>query len=348
MNIIYSLFLLLAVSIQANAFQNDTIIEPQENQKDSIIDSPQIERDNLPWFEFRWLESENYFNFETEKAHMIVDVRFDRLHEPYPLYFRLLGQENLIYNRTKQSMIWHLPVFEKKMRVTQAAGRTVTESFPAIGINFGEDRVNFGNVDFIVIPDPVKPVNIDGDAIAGTLGAKIFKDKVLFIDFPGQKMAFANQVPGIYNKEEYFVDFAFNMGYITIPVVINERKYWFWLSGDSPPAVEVYNKRLYNYFASNNETEDSLLVYNEKNQPELIQGFKPSLDIYLKDYELAELDVYFVKKDKTMYSGKRIRGTLSNASFFDYIMIIDYKNQRFGLVKKEKDREDAKADEDAE
>lgn len=303
------------------------------NLNDTITDIPITDKkDVIPWFEFKWMPSTNYFNLDVEKAHIIIDTRFDNLHEPYPVYFRMTGQDNYIYARTRQSMVWHMPPLEKKIKTTQAAGSSVTETFHAIDVKFGESKVYVGKTSLRVVPDPEIPIKIDGDNLSGSLGSSILNDKVLYIDFPSQRMAIYDHIPDIYKGKGKFFEFDYNMGYVTIPVTIDGRKYWFWLSGDSPPAVEIYNKRLFNKIISETEAEDSLFTYNENNRIEKTGGYKPGYEMYFEGHKLSELDIYYVEKSKRWFSGKRIIGTLSNASFFDYIMIIDHKNSVFGLV----------------
>ncbi|MFO8066538.1 MAG: hypothetical protein R6U11_03050, partial [Bacteroidales bacterium] len=57
-----------------------------QDLNDTITDAPITgKKDVIPWFEFKWMPSTNYFNLDVKKSHIIIDARFDNLHEPYPV-----------------------------------------------------------------------------------------------------------------------------------------------------------------------------------------------------------------------------------------------------------------------
>ena len=290
-------------------------------------------RERVNWFEFEWIGNSEYYNFNLDKAHMIVEVRFENLHETYPMEFRLTGRENFMFTKTRRSMVWHYPAAEQLIEARQSAGRTRIEHFPEIAMILGEERVRFGITSFRVVPDP--PRAAQTELISKTYGAisgNIFHDKVLFIDLEGQRMAFDNEIPWSFMSKGEFVDFELILGYITITVNINERDYNFWVLGEFQPAVEIYNKRLYGRIISSNQVTDSLLVYNELNQSELVAGNEPAYGVYLGDKNLKRLNYYYVEKSKTRFNRRRIIGTLPLSIFSEYIIVIDYKNQKFGIV----------------
>jgi hypothetical protein len=323
--IVFSLFLIFGVIFNCPAIRYSV------SQKDSLSEKP----NQITWFEFDWLPNPYYYNLNVEKAHILVDVRFENLQAPYPFYFRMMATENSMYNRTKDAMIWHFPGFEKLLVQRQSAGRTVIEHFPELIIRLGDSKITYGGAHFKVIPDPIASIyNEHASKVGGILSYELFKNKVLYIDFPNQRIGYSDIIPEGYLNRGLFTKLQLTMGYITIPVRINNKKYWFWLSGDTTPALEIYNERLFNRIRSNHIINDSLLVFNDLNKPELVSGFFASVDPYFEAFKLKKQNVYFVERKKTRFQGKKISGTISNAFFFDYTMVIDYKNQRFGLVPK--------------
>ncbi len=324
-NAVMLLLMLCLFSLQNNECLSNS------NKKDTVETVGNI----INWFEFEWLANPNYFNLNVEKAHILVDVRFEGLPAPFPLYFRLMATENTIYNKTKEAMIWHYPAFEQKIVRRQSAGRSVIEHFPGIEIKLGDSRLNYGIAAFKVVSDP-RAINQNAQVITvgGSLSPVLFSKKVLFIDFPNNRMGYSDAIPEGYLNRGIYTKLQFVQGYITIPIKIRNTKYWFWLSGDSTPVLEVYNEKLYNRIKSNIHTKDSLLVFSDFNKIEKISGTYSYEDVFFEAFKLSRQNVYFVDRDKTRYSGKRISGTISYAFFFDYIIVIDYKNQRFGLVPK--------------
>jgi hypothetical protein len=323
--IVFVLFLLFGFIFSNRAMHYS------DSQKDSLSEKS----NQITWFEFNWLANPYYYNLNVEKAHILVDVRFENLQAPYPFYFRMMSTENSMFNRTKEAMIWHYPDFQKKLIQRQSAGRSVIEHFPELIIRLGDSRILYGGAHFKVNPDPIaSKYNEHASKVGGTLSAELFKNKVLYIDFPNQKIGYSDGIIEGYLNRGLFTKLQFTDGYITIPVRINNKRYWFWLSGDSTPALEVYNERLFNRIKSHIISKDSLLVYNDSNRPELVSGFSASADPYFEAFKLKKQNVFYVERKKTNFKGKKISGTISNAFFFDYTMIIDYKNQRFGIVPK--------------
>ncbi|MBS4013363.1 MAG: hypothetical protein KGZ97_06340 [Bacteroidetes bacterium] len=298
-------------------------------------DTVAVDGSKINWFEFEWLANPDYFNLNVEKAHMLVDVRFEGLPAPFPLYFRLMATENTIYNKTKDAMIWHYPAFEQKIVRRQSAGRSVIEHFPGIEIKLGDSRLNYGLAAFKVVTDPrATGQNAHAINVGGTISPVLFSKKVLFIDFPNRRIGYSDAIPEGYLNRGIYTKLQFVMGYITIPIKIRNKKYWFWLSGDSTPVLEVYNEKLFNRIKSNIHTKDSLLVFSDFNKIEIVSGTYTYEDVYFETFKLNRQNVYFVDREKTRFDGKRISGTISYAFFFDYTIVIDYKNQRFGLVPK--------------
>ena len=60
--------------------------------------------------------------------------------------------------------------------------------------------------------------------IIGTIGTDLLTDKTLIIDYPGQKMAISDQVPGRLLSRITLTDFMFVRNSILLPVTIKEKK----------------------------------------------------------------------------------------------------------------------------
>ena len=101
--------------------------------------------------------------------------------------------------------------------------------------------------------------------------------------------------------------------------------------GESTPALVLYRNRDFGNIASERSVPDSLrYFYPQSNRYIMLEGRAPKADLYFGPYKLKSHNVYLMpERDRRLGSD---RGLITQPFFQDYILIIDFKNDRFGIV----------------
>lgn len=168
---------------------------------------------------------------------------------------------------------------------------------------------------------------IAGDTIhLGTIGADIFKNKVLIIDYPNQKFAIAHEVPEKY--KEGLIDIELdNSGRPILPLKMNSKEYRIKFDNGSSLFPIIATSENINKF-STNPIIDSLEVSS--------WGKKHTVHsrIITDTFEIAGRKFTNVAayENHTGYGiDESTDGMTGNALFWDSTIIIDFKNKKFGL-----------------
>ncbi len=168
----------------------------------------------------------------------------------------------------------------------------------------------------------------------GTIGPNIFQEKYLIIDFPNERIAILDSLNNNYKKRTRFVNIKLEKGRIKVPVNINGiSRYFMFDTGSSifPLSVSKEDVKLISKTVPANDT----LKISSWGEYYDIHGYKINSTISIGGLKLEtkDMNVYDSKKEfKEFFEQEEIMGIMGNSFFLDKEIIIDYKNQKFGIV----------------
>jgi len=97
------------------------------------------------------------------------------------------------------------------------------------------------------------------------------------------------------------------------------------------PALVLYRNRDFRRMASDNSVADSLKYYLPQSHNHImLEGKRPKQDIFFGPYKLKSHNVYLMPEREHRLGDDD--GLISQAFFEDYILILDFKTNRLGIV----------------
>ncbi|MBU3013079.1 hypothetical protein KO506_16825 [Polaribacter vadi] len=287
------------------------------------------------WINFEWSGysiGDRYF----DKAYIIIPFSIEGIPHKFQSQFDLGANETMVYGNAIRPYLNKYQNVAKKLDTINVLNKKV-RGFK--NINFKLDTVLFKNqhlVHFdrygtVLTKDSVETKTIKH---IGTIGANLFQNKYLIIDFPNHRIAIKDSLNTKDIEKTSFVDVKLDKGRIKVPVTINGNvKYFMFDTGASlfPLIVTKEDIKL----LSNINVANDTITTSTWGEYYDVHGYKITSEIFIGDskIETQNLNVYDSKKEfKQFFEKENVLGIMGNAFFFNKKIIIDYKNNRFGIV----------------
>ena len=287
------------------------------------------------WINFEWY-GDSIDNRYYDKLAITIPFSIEGIPHKFESQFDLGANRTMVYGNSIR------PYLDKYSNTSEKLDTLNIQSSKVGGfknINFKLDTVLFENqelVHFEGFGDKLTKDSIETRTIKhiGTIGADLFQNKYLIIDFPNERIAILDSLNANYIKRTTFVDAKLDKGRIKVPVTINGSvNYFMFDTGASlfPLSVTKEDIKLISSLDSANDTLN-ISTWGEYYD---VHGYKITSSIFIGDYkiETQNLNVYDSKKEfKQFYENAGVSGLMGNAFFTDKEVIIDFKNKRFGIV----------------
>ncbi len=174
--------------------------------------------------------------------------------------------------------------------------------------------------------------------IIGTLGYDIIGKSILILDFKNNRYALTEKIPKkLSAKIEYIEGADLDKFPIILPFKLGEKKIRLMFdTGSSMFPILTGTKRLKKI--SKNNVIDSVGVINSwgSNIPVYRpKEYKDGIgDLFIGNIDLGKINVYGIDKMNSLtYFGKYFFGITGNIIFENAIIIIDRKDNKFGIIK---------------
>lgn len=174
--------------------------------------------------------------------------------------------------------------------------------------------------------------------VFGTLGYDIIGDNILIIDFVSDSISIVGKLTSEMEKMAIFIkDTDLEKFPVILPFVIGNKKVrLLYDTGSSSFQILTGTKRV-KKISKNGELvlADSAYSWGDKIYFYRAKVPKQKENLFLGPYDLGQVDIIGTDKlNPLSLSGKYLYGILGNEIFNNAILIIDRKNNRFGIVKK--------------
>lgn len=300
-----------------------------------VSNKPTDEAKNYPWFSFSWYSAKlSGRNFD--KVAMLIPVKVNDLNADFTLQFDLGSDATLIYGNTigsyyKESEIKNFLVENSKS--TDNGGKT-TYSTKDIVYHLGKISVN-----------TLKYLDGYGDKIVtdslltksqkhiGSLGADVFANKILIIDYPNKKMCILDSLDEYWRKKTTFVQAQSNNGRLHIPLTVNNKVHWFLFDTGASLFPINTNKELWTSIVDKNAKTDTIIA-NSWGEKVKFLGRPIKEKVYLGKRQLENNYAWYNENKRLQEFNKveNIDGLTGNAFFVNNIIVLDFKNKKFGVV----------------
>lgn len=288
------------------------------------------------WFPFEWHSAE-VSGKKYDKLAMLVPAELNNIGGNFVMQFDLGSDATMLYGKALSSYYSNdeiNPFLKKETKFTSDAG----------AISYATENLNlyFGNFKFnssIYLENygeevPKDSLHSKSQKLLGTIGADVFKNKILIIDYPNKKMCALNDVDEYLTKNTQFVDAKIKKGRIQIPITTANTTSWFLFDTGASLLPISTNKDVWTKLAGNIKPTDTIEV-NSWGDMVKFYGAPIKENAYLGKKLLKSSLVYYSENERLNDFNKteKIDGLTGNAFFTNDIIVLDFKNNRFGILK---------------
>lgn len=288
-----------------------------------------------PWFPFSWYSADisgKYF----DKLAILVHTKVNDLNADFTLQFDLGSNSTSIYGNTIGS---YYPENEIKSMIIEStksttdAGRIVYDT-KGLTYHLGKFSIN----DVAIIDKYGESIHKDSlftktSKHIGTLGANVFKNKILIIDYPQQKMCVLDSLDSYWEGRVTFVQAQSKRGRLHIPLEIGGNTYWFLFDTGASLFPVNTNKELWSRIVDGSAKTDTL-IGNSWGEKVTFYGRPIKENVYLGKRLLKKSIAWYNENKRLQEFNKseNIDGLTGNAYFTNDIIVLDFKNTRFGIA----------------
>ena len=290
------------------------------------------------WINFDW-QGETIFGKYYQKVAISIPLKIENLPYNFCAQFDLGATTTIIYENSFKVFSKQFPFVLQKLDTTANPyyfnGR---KSYFLKNLNFKLDKTTYSNRNVALIPNygeeiPTDSINTQSQKLIGTIAPDLFVNKILVIDFKKNRLNTYDKLPTKYKKAN-FVQSIIRKGRIKIPLEIGGiTKYVMFDTGNCLGDL-LLDKETIKDFTNNNEEPQEFLngttwgqtvVYYNKSLLQSVYFNGKKLNIEKAQFSDQESDVQFNKEEK-------IIGLIGPLLFDGKILIIDYKNNKFGVL----------------
>lgn len=282
----------------------------------------------VQWQSFDWhIEHDRYFAGSTSRE-MLGSFQISGIPGNHPFMFSLSSPFSHIYEDAYDLLVHRNPAIASKVENSQRVTAERERVLRNIELSMNRNIIGSDNMQII----RHRPENSD-QRIKGMIGFGMFHraQAILIVDNPGSRFASLETLPDEFEKHAHFVPMKVESGYLVIPITAGNREIEVFFDGSSRPGLIMFGNRATRQVASQQAAPSGLFYTDASHQTVSLDGFIPQETLYFGNFPLGQHNVF--RSNERGPSG--IRGRISQPFFDDYLMIFDYKNGRFGIVKYE-------------
>jgi len=252
--------------------------------------------------------------------HIAMSVPFTIENKTYPFHFDLGANYTLIYDKCFENT--ELLKTKKIDPTSDAAGHPV---FFVENQNFSIDQYAIKNYKLQGL------LNFDQGEVCGIVGADIFQNKYLVIDFPGKKITVSNKLSRKLESKADFVTMQIKNNKPVIPLKVENKIYNFqYDSGASIFPIVTYKQNFADLINQSKYKEE--LNIRNFNNPLVVKAVETDKKIQIGNQYFRTREFWYTDEDYFSLKQDGIDGIIGNVFFMDKIVIIDFMNKKFGIV----------------
>ncbi len=293
---------------------------------------------SLPWIHFIW-EGDSVGGHYYQKTAITIPVKIEDLKYHFKLQLDIGSSNSLFYGNSISNFIKFNPVLRQKLDTLPPFLKIQNKDCPVFkNLNLTFDKILMPKIsiaDFRNYGDsiPYDSLRTFTYKLIGTLGQDIFKGKILMIDYLHQRMAILGQLPELFKSISY-VPLKIEKGKVKITLAIDGKPEDVMFDTGSSIFPFLTSKIDINLFskesfpildsASGNQSGKNLSFYSKA----------ISSAIQIGDFILPPLNVYYIdqKSFHEFETYEEIVGIIGNAAFSNNIVVLDFKDQKFGVT----------------
>lgn len=296
-------------------------------------------KENADWISFSWASGE-VSGKHFDKLAINVPIQLEGIPHAFDAQFDLGATGAVIlYEQNLRNYFRLYPAVLSKLDTSVTVFLNNTKNPVMQGVNFKLDEVIFQNHQVTLYKNYGKEIPMDSVATEttkhiGTVGAGLAKDKYLIIDYPNQRLALLDSLPEPIAAKVSFVEARVGAdNRIKVPLTISgETHHVMFDTGASLFPLSVGTDSWYKYVDASKK--DSMEI-NSWGQKVYMYSAPSKVDVYLGRAKLPRTQIYSLLNNSdfdNFYKEEGVLGLTGNAYFLSNVVVIDFKNKRFGVV----------------
>ena len=318
-----SLIFLAIVTVCGSSYLTDKIAH--SNWK---ITNNSTDKNAISWAKFEWNNgtlSGKYF----EKTSMNIPCRLEGFSNVFTFQFDLGANSTGIYENTFSSFYGLNKDLESRIKRLKSPLQfwNSNKVFQNFKINFGnytatnnEGFIYRGQGEKIALP------NLTDTFHLGTIGADLFKDKILIIDYPNKQFAICDDLPKEYEGNLIDIELT-KSGKVILPMKIRNKSYRIMFDNGSSIFPLITKAKNISKFSTLPDIDT--IQISSWGQMHGVTGKQIKDTFELGGQQFSNVKVY--ANHSGLGIDSQTDGMTGNALFWDKTLIIDFKNKKFGV-----------------
>lgn len=293
---------------------------------------------SIQWIPFEWA-SDSYSGRYFDKVAINVPVQIEDISDNLYMQLDLGAITTVIYEKS------FAPYLSLHKNLLNRIDTTLTftiegktnPKFRGMNMKLGDMEIGEHNIGLFQNYGPIIPKDSIGNSKSkhiGTLGPDIFKDKVLVINFPEQKISILSSVNEL-PKEDIanikFIPFQESRNRIKIPMKINGKiEQVLYDTGASIFPLNTSKEIVMEF--PNSTITDSLKV-NSWGEKITFYGVQLGSPVSIGNQSFSNVTAYYDERSMAsdFFKRENIWGFAGNVLFLDKTLVIDYINKTIGI-----------------
>lgn len=279
---------------------------------------------NAQTMHFKW-EKDSIGNKLIDNIAMSVPFTIEN--KTYPFQFDLGANYTMIYDKCFENTKF---LKAKKMDPnTEAAGHKT----------FFIENQSFNIEEYIIKDYKLHGIlNFERGEVCGVVGADIFQNKYVVIDFPNNKITVSNELDKKLKSKADFVNIEVKNHKPVLPLKIDGKIYHFQYDSGASIFSMVSYKQNFADLINQSKYKEELNLRNFNN-PLVVKAVETEKKIQIGNKKFNIQEFWYTDEDYFSLKHDGIDGIIGNVFFMDKVIIIDFINKKFGIAEgKNKDR----------
>lgn len=300
----------------------------------TFLSSAQTKKD---WIKFNW-HGDSIYGKYYDKVAMTIPMKLEQLPFHFCSQFDMGATQTVLYGNSLQPFLSNSNLLQKldtSIAPYYLNGRKGTF---LTNVNLTLDKTAYPNSKIVYVPDFGDPISIDSintasQKLIGTIAVDLFQNKILVLDFINNRLGAFTKLPKEYANAVFEVAII-RKGRVKFPLKIGDKTVYVMFDTGSCLGDLLLDKETIHQVADTNTPKEEFLNGNTWGENVAYFNKKIKSPIYFNKIRLGIKDAQFSDLDRDVQFDKeeKIIGTLGPVLFSKNIVIIDYINNRFGIL----------------
>jgi len=169
----------------------------------------------------------------------------------------------------------------------------------------------------------------------GTIGSDIFQNKILLIDYPNTRFCILDSIDDEYKKNFILTNMEIKYKLPLIPIIIKQETKWVIFDTGSSNFEIITSKTEWYNIINKSLPVDTCGPFNSWGTPTYLYGSSIINDCEIEGYKFQESKIWYsdYSRGENLLKALGVFGITGNALYLNNVVMLDYKNRYFGIMK---------------